>query len=82
MNNLFYQQSLLLFLGQKVGRKITAKELCDNLGITYPTLSKKLNTHGKDFKVSEIEALSRHYGLSSTEIMNWFIGGQDEFSKE
>ena len=52
----------------------TRKKLAEYLGIAPVTLSYKMNeSHGRCFDKAEIEAIAKHYELSSEQILSIFF---------
>jgi transcriptional regulator with XRE-family HTH domain len=52
--------------------KITQNELAEMLGLTYQTISIKMNGH-KDFTQSEIRAIIKVFGLTPEEVVDIFF---------
>lgn len=56
---------------------ITQNELADVLGLTYQTISIKMNGH-KDFTQSEIRAIKTLLGLTPVELDDIFFSSDEE----
>lgn len=59
----------------------TQNDLAELLGITYQSVSIKLNGH-KDFTQTEIFKIINFYELTADEVMDIFFNREDRFSKE
>jgi len=57
----------------------TQNDLAELLGITYQSLSIKMNGH-KDFKQSEIFKIIHYYNLTPEEVMDIFFSIKSTFS--
>lgn len=51
----------------------TMEGLAEHLGITYQTLSKKMNGH-VDFTLTELRRIKDRYSLSAEQFYNIFLG--------
>lgn len=59
---------------------ITQNELADMLGLTYQTISIKMNGH-KDFTQSEIRSIKIILGLTPVELDNIFFASDDDVAE-
>lgn len=59
----------------------TQNDLAELLGITYQSVSIKLNGH-KDFTQTEIYKIINFYGLTADEVIDIFFNTEDRFKKE
>lgn len=59
----------------------TQSDLAELLGITYQSVSIKLNGH-KDFTQTEIFKIINFYELTADEVMDIFFNKDDRFKKE
>lgn len=59
----------------------TQNDLAELLGITYQSVSIKLNGH-KDFTQTEIYKIIHFYGLTADEAMDIFFNTKDRYSSE
>jgi len=57
----------------------TQNDLAELLGITYQSLSIKMNGH-KDFKQSEIFKIIHYYNLTADEVMDIFFSIKDKYN--
>lgn len=60
---------------------ITQNELADMLGLTYQTISIKMNGH-KDFTQSEIRAIMTIFSLTPDELVDIFFYSAEEVEVE
>ena len=60
---------------------ITQNELADMLGLTYQTISIKMNGH-KDFTQSEIRAIMTIFSLTPDELVDIFFYSAEEVELE
>lgn len=59
----------------------TQNDLSELLGITYQSVSIKLNGH-KDFTQTEIYKIINFYGLTADEVMDIFFNKEDRYKDD
>lgn len=59
----------------------TQNDLAELLGITYQSVSIKLNGH-KDFTQTEIYRIINFYGLTADEVMDIFFNKEDRYKDD
>ena len=60
---------------------LTQNDLAELLGITYQSVSIKLNGH-KDFTQTEIFMMIQHFKLTAEEVIDIFFNSEDRYSSE
>lgn len=51
----------------------TYSDLADLLGISYQSISDKINENGTEFKQGEIAEIRQHYNLTAEQVTNIFF---------